>query len=47
MKDESLKKYLFDILDSAHAIQEFVKDIYDYKDFIKSRLIRSAVEREL
>lgn len=47
MKPESVKKYLFDILDSINAIQNFIKDTHDYKDFLSSRLIRSGVEREL
>ncbi len=47
MKDDTINKYFFDILDSIHAIEKFIKNTPDYNSFLASRLIRSAVEREL
>jgi len=45
MSERDFRLYLYDILDSGHAIQEFVKDL-SFEDFSKDRKTYSAVIRE-
>lgn len=42
MKDKSIERYLFDILDAIRAIRTFTEDVIDYKVFASSRLLTSA-----
>lgn len=45
MPDQSQELYLQDILESGHAIQEYVKDI-EFADFTADRMRTSATIRE-
>lgn len=47
MKDKSIEKYMYDVIDSINAIQVFTKDATDFDSFVSSRLLTSAIEREL
>ncbi|HEY8958907.1 DUF86 domain-containing protein [Chitinophaga sp.] len=47
MKDRSIEKYMYDVIDSINAIQVFTKDATDFDTFVSSRLLTSAIEREL
>ncbi|HWV69546.1 DUF86 domain-containing protein [Chitinophaga sp.] len=47
MKDRSIEKYMYDVIDSINAIQIFTKDATDFDSFVSSRLLTSAIEREL
>ena len=38
--------YLWDMLDAAHLIQEFVRGI-TFSNYISNKMIQSAVERQL
>ena len=43
---ENDSSYLWDMLDAARAISEFVRD-RSYQDYTEDRMLRSAVERQL
>ncbi len=47
MDNKSVAKFMFDIIDSINAIHEFTKFETDFDAFVSSRLLTSAVEREL
>ena len=47
MKDSSVMKYMYDVIDAINAIMEFTKDATDFDSFVSSRLLTSAIEREL
>jgi len=44
--DERDKAYLWDMLDAAIAIEEFVSD-KTYEDYLSNRMLRGAVERHI
>ena len=44
--EERDKAYLWDMLDAALAIQEFVRD-KTYEDYLSNRMLRDAVERHI
>lgn len=44
--DERDKAYLWDMLDSALAVEEFVGG-KNYQDYLTDRMLRSAVERNI
>lgn len=39
-------KYIWDMLDAAISVQEFVANRY-YHDFLEDKMLRSAVERQI
>jgi uncharacterized protein with HEPN domain len=41
------KKYLFDIKESIDSIEQFFGNRYDFNLYLKNRLLRRGVEREL
>ena len=43
---DKVRKYLFDILESAESIEKYIENI-DFFQYQKNKLIRRAVEREL
>ncbi len=45
MSDRGLKLYLYDILDSGKAIEEYIKD-FSYEQFVNDRKTVSATLRE-
>lgn len=45
MTDE-IKKYLFDILESAKSIEEYVGPDLNFKNYQSNKMLRRAVERE-
>ncbi|MBV7533199.1 hypothetical protein [Chitinophaga sp. sic0106] len=47
MKHKSVTKFMYDIIDAINAINEFIGEITDFNSFVTSRLLTSAVEREL
>lgn len=38
---------MYDVVDAINAIQIFTKDVIDFHTFLSSRLLTSAIEREL
>lgn len=45
--DEKVKKFLLDIEESIHHIEEFTKDVSSFFDYEKHLMLKRAVEREL
>jgi len=45
--NEEIEKYLFDIVISINAINEYLGDKRDFIEYQKNRMKRKAVEREL
>lgn len=43
---ERAKKYLYDIIQSIQAINEYIGKKKDFNSFKKNKIIRRAVERE-
>ena len=43
---DNIKKYLYDILISAHSIFEYLGEERDFNAYEKNKLLRRAVERE-
>lgn len=46
MKPE-LKVLLFDVKTAINSIEDYLKDTSDFEDFMKNKMLRRAVEREL
>ena len=46
MKHE-INKYLFDVLTSINSINEFLGDNRDFKEYLKNKLLRRGIEREI
>jgi len=46
MSDE-IKKWLFDILESIHSIDEYVGEVRMFENYEKDKKLRRAVEREI
>jgi uncharacterized protein with HEPN domain len=46
MKTEA-KKYLYDIKDAIESIYQYLADNKDYNAYLKDKMLRRAVEREL
>lgn len=44
--DDDIKKYLFDIKESKDSIYLFLGDCRDYNQYLSSKMLRRAVERE-
>lgn len=44
--DEEIKKSLFDIKTSIESIHEYLKEISDFEEFCRQKVVRRAVERE-
>ena len=44
--DEPDKAYLWDMLDAARAVAEFVRD-RTFQDYLSNRMLRGAVERHI
>ncbi|MCP4457487.1 MAG: DUF86 domain-containing protein [Cytophagales bacterium] len=42
-----VKKYLFDIKISIESISEYIGEEKDFKSYLKNKLLRRAVEREI
>ncbi len=40
-------KYLFDVLTSINSINEFLGDNHDFKEYLKNKLLRRGIEREI
>ena len=40
-------KYLFDVLTSINSINEFLGDNHDFKEYLKNKLLRRGIEREV
>ena len=43
---DKVRKYLFDILESAESIEKYIENI-DFFQYQKNKMVRRAVEREL
>ena len=43
---DKVRKYLFDILESAKSIEKYIENI-DFFQYQKNKMVRRAVEREL
>mgnify|MGYP000025554414 CR=1 FL=1 len=43
----SAKKYLYDILVSIESILDYIGEKRDFKDYLQSKILRRAVEREI
>jgi uncharacterized protein with HEPN domain len=47
MEDKSVGMYLYDILQSINAIESFLGERRNFFDYVNSRMLRSAIEREM
>lgn len=43
----NIKKYLLDILDSANSIEDYVSEKKEFTEYVKNKLVKRAVEREI
>ena len=45
--DNKIKKYLYDIKESISAIHDFIGAKKDFNKYLKNKMLRRAVEREI
>lgn len=45
--DRRVKQYIFDIQNSIDAVESYLKTVSSFDDYINSKMLRRAIEREI